>query len=159
MAGPGKRTPVVSGVPQREQLELVSDRIQREAIFSCIITFFLHFQMLWLDMNVSAVTKARAGSQREQSSQTGRRHVSEHDCEDGHLTGLFLKGVQHITGHLCLHLCLQLCHLHLTCGLIYSFFQRWPRTIELNHLVACGTFLYFLYIISETLLVPVLLLF
>lgn len=130
VAGPGKRTPVVSGVPLREQLELVSDRIQREAIFSCIITFFLHFQMLWLDMNVSAVTKARAGSQREQSSQTGRRHVSEHDCEDGHLTGLFLKGAQHITGHLCLHLCLQLCHIHPTRGFISSFFNGGPEPLS-----------------------------
>lgn len=66
VAVPEKRIPVVSVVLWREQLQLVSVRIQGEAIFSCIITFFLHFQMLWLDMNVSAVTKGHAGAQTKQ---------------------------------------------------------------------------------------------
>lgn len=43
-------------------LFLVSDRIQGKAIFFYIITFFpFRFQMLWLDMNVPAVTKASTG--------------------------------------------------------------------------------------------------
>lgn len=119
VAVPEKRTPVVSVVsvvPWREQLQLVSVRIQGEAIFSCIITFVLHFQMLWLEMNASAVGKARAGAQREQSSCKDKRHMSVHDCGDGHLADLFIKRVQLSTGHLCHHLCLQHCHLHPACG-------------------------------------------
>lgn len=91
------------------------------------------------------------------------RQASRDDCEDGHLTGLFLKGVQHITGHLCLHLWLQLCHLHPARGWISSFFNGDPEPLNWmicwNLLVEPFFIFLYSYNISKPLLVPLLLLF